>query len=179
MRRVAVISDDAVFARMLSLELSFRGYSISDEKNAELLIIDADTYGEKTSHLPSVYFGRAERDRDSFLCRPFEMSELFQLVESAFSEDDEDEPRIIDRGKVSVAGEIVTLSAAETSLFELLFDERGTPVSRERIAKEIFPEAADASKVADVYICYLRKKIDERLGRPFIVTVRGKGYMIK
>ena len=101
------------------------------------------------------------------------------MIDQIFSEDGEAEPKIIGENKISVAGETLTLSSSEMALLELLFDERGTPVSRERIAAEIFPEADAGSNVADVYICYLRKKIDEKLGRTFIVTVRGKGYMIK
>ena len=178
-RRIAILSDDAVFARMLSLELSFRSYALADENHAELLIIDADAYGEYKTHLPCVYFGRREHALASFLHRPFDMKELFELIELAFSGDENREPKIIGNGRISVAGEAISLSDAEMSLFELLLDERGKPISRERIAAEIFPDAKDGSKVADVYVCYLRKKIDEKLGRQYIKTVRGNGYMIK
>lgn len=177
--RVTVISDDAVFSRMLELELSFRGYALSDKKNTELLIVDIDTYGAKKSPLPTIYFGRGEYNSHMFLHRPFAMNELFDMLEHAYAVDETNELEITGDGKISVAGEIVSLSDAEMSLLELLLDERGTPVSRERISAEIFPDAKNGSKVADVYICYLRKKIDEKLGRQYIKTVRGKGYMIK
>ena len=177
-KKVAVLSDDALFARMLSLELSERGYALSDEKNAELFVVDLDTRGIPDKVRPAVCFGREEEDSEKVLHRPFEMERLFAMLERTAAEKEASELEIIGGGKISVAGEVVSLSASEMALLELLLRERGAPLSRERIAREIFPEAKDGTKVADVYVCYLRKKIDERLGHPCIKTVRGKGYMI-
>ncbi len=178
-KKVAVLSDDAIFARMLTLELSARGYAVSDEKNAELLVVDLDTHKRPDTIRSAVCFGRDAVDSENFLRRPFEMEKLFAMLDSASVTNEMSELEMIGGGKISVAGEVISLSSSETALLELLLCERATPVSRERIAREIFPDAKDGTKVADVYICYLRKKIDDRLGRTYIKTVRGKGYMIK
>jgi len=51
----------------------------------------------------------------------------------------------------------------------------GEPVSRERIAEGI--GESSANKV-DVYICYLRRKLEQVTGLRVIRTVRGKGYCV-
>ena len=49
----------------------------------------------------------------------------------------------------------------------------GEIISRERIMGLL---GADDGNISDVYICHLRKKLDEKLGRKLIITERGKGY---
>lgn len=195
--KVAVLSDDAVFARMLELELKWRSYEVSDKKEADLLVIDADTQKTRPDSVPAVLFGRAERSNGAdgvqsaplllyYLRRPFDMCELFALIDRIFSFSREaaasngaGDVILAERGRVSVLGESVRLSDAEYELLELLLKNRGRALSREDLARAVFPDANRDSKVTDVYVCYLRRKIDERLGRPFIRTVRGKGYVIK
>lgn len=74
-------------------------------------------------------------------------------------------------------GEEVTLTAREFALLKLLYEHRGTPVSREE-ALAVFRDEHSASNVVDVYINYLRTKLDHRFGIRLIATVRGRGYMI-
>lgn len=68
------------------------------------------------------------------------------------------------------------LSEYEYKTLSLLCDKRGSVVSREEIAKLL---EFDSGNMGDVYICHLRKKIDNNLGLKLITTVRGKGYMLK
>ena len=73
-------------------------------------------------------------------------------------------------------GEHFSLSPNEYSIVKALLDHRAEPVSRAELLALV--GESNANKV-DVYVCYLRRKIDEKLGFKLIYTVRGKGYMIK
>ena len=78
------------------------------------------------------------------------------------------------RGKRSLA-----LTSREFDLLLLLLRERGRVVSRERILSEIWQgETAAASNVIEVYVRYLRQKLEEGGERRLIQTVRGQGYCL-
>ena len=68
------------------------------------------------------------------------------------------------------------LSEYEYKVLSLLCEKRGELVTREEISKML---GGEMSNMSDVYICHLRRKIDSSLGLKLILTVRGKGYMIK
>ncbi len=68
------------------------------------------------------------------------------------------------------------LSEYEYKVLSLLCDKRGQVVTRDEIARAL---NFDSGNMGDVYICHLRKKIDNTLGIRLITTVRGKGYMLK
>ncbi len=75
-------------------------------------------------------------------------------------------------------GKKIPLTKKEFSLLSLLYESRGTPVPRERAMQCVFGEAGEGTNVVDVYINYLRAKIDHPFGVRLILTVRGKGYLI-
>lgn len=133
-----------------------------------------------------------------FLHRPFRMAELI----SFFSSDDPATPKkrhtrptrstvsipaksnnraiyiTIDHAhKCAVLGETrIALSDNEYKIFALLCENRGETVSRESLSSVI--GSAD-SNICDVYICFLRKKLENKFGLKFIYTVRGQGYTLK
>jgi DNA-binding response OmpR family regulator len=73
----------------------------------------------------------------------------------------------------------VALTTREFDLLLLLLRERGRVVSRERILKEVWRgETAAASNVIEVYVRYLRQKLEEGGERRLIHTVRGQGYCL-
>jgi DNA-binding response OmpR family regulator len=73
----------------------------------------------------------------------------------------------------------VALTVREFELLLLLLRERGRVVSRERILAEIWKgETAAASNVIEVYVRYLRQKLEEGGERRLIHTVRGQGYSL-
>ncbi|MBE6637411.1 MAG: winged helix-turn-helix transcriptional regulator [Ruminococcaceae bacterium] len=81
---------------------------------------------------------------------------------------------------VTVCGETVSLTEREYALLDYLDRKRGTPVSREEALREVwgFGYRGNANLV-DVYIRYLRRKIDERFDTRYLVTVRERGYMLR
>ncbi len=74
----------------------------------------------------------------------------------------------------------ITLSAKEYALLEYLMHNRGIVLSREKIENHIWNfDYEGGTNVVDVYISYLRKKIDDGYGEKLIHTVRGKGYVLR
>lgn len=73
----------------------------------------------------------------------------------------------------------VDLTPREFALLELLFTRVGEPVSKREILDAVWDWAlADASNLVEVYIGYLRRKLDAPFGRHAIETIRGVGYRL-
>ena len=81
--------------------------------------------------------------------------------------------------RVMLDGTEVRLSATEYRLLEYLLRRAGSVVRRDQIAEHVWGGDYDPlSNRADVYVSYLRRKLDGPAGRPLIHTVRGLGYML-
>ena len=108
------------------------------------------------------------------------ISRLRTISESKVSAADDTNERHLTVDKDSMTaiyGEMkFPLSEYEYKTLSLLCEKRGEVVSREDIARLLQFESGN---MGDVYICHLRKKIDNTLGIKLITTVRGKGYMLK
>lgn len=74
----------------------------------------------------------------------------------------------------------IKLSAKEYALLEYLMHNQGIVLSREKIENHIWNfDYEGGTNVVDVYISYLRKKIDEGYDNKLIHTIRGKGYVLR
>lgn len=74
----------------------------------------------------------------------------------------------------------ISLSAKEYSLLEYLMNNQGIVLSREKIENHIWNfDYEGGTNVVDVYVSYLRKKIDSGHGTKLIHTIRGKGYVLR
>lgn len=74
----------------------------------------------------------------------------------------------------------ISLSVKEFALLEYLMINKGKVLSRENIENHIWNfDYEGGTNVVDVYIRYIRKKIDEGYDRKMIETVRGSGYVIR
>jgi DNA-binding response OmpR family regulator len=83
--------------------------------------------------------------------------------------------RVVKRGEKELQ-----LSSKEFSILEYLMINTGIVLSREKISQHIWNYDYDGeSNVVDVYIRYLRKKIDEGFEEKLIHTVRGAGYVLR
>lgn len=81
---------------------------------------------------------------------------------------------------VQRGGETIPLSAKEYALLEYLMRNRGVVLSREKIENHIWNfDYKGGTNVVDVYIRYLRRKIDEGRTDKLIHTVRGSGYVLR
>jgi DNA-binding response OmpR family regulator len=78
------------------------------------------------------------------------------------------------------AGREIALTPRECALLEALMRSRGEVVSKQQILDEVWGlDFSGAPNVVEVYIGYLRRKIDAPFGRASLETLRGVGYRIK
>jgi DNA-binding response OmpR family regulator len=83
--------------------------------------------------------------------------------------------RVVTRG-----GHQIELTAREFDVLQLLARRAGQPVSRAALLAEVWQGDPDVSpNIVDVYIGYLRKKLERPRGRRLIRTVRGKGFLLE
>lgn len=76
-------------------------------------------------------------------------------------------------------GETIPLTNREYALLEFLLQRRGQAVSRRTLLERVWHRSAGVeTNVVDVYVNYLRRKIEGGTGTPVIQTVRGEGYSI-
>lgn len=85
-----------------------------------------------------------------------------------------------DRCEVTVKGEPVELTHKEFELLQYLVENKRNVVSRDQILQRVWGyDYMGNTNVVDVYISYLRTKIDDRFGEKYIYTTRGVGYVIR
>ena len=81
---------------------------------------------------------------------------------------------------VSRGGTQISLSAKEYAILEYLARNQGRILSRDRISRHVWNyDYEGGSNVVDVYIRYLRKKLDDDYSPKLIHTVRGAGYVLR
>jgi DNA-binding response OmpR family regulator len=125
---------------------------------------------------------------DDYLTKPFALEELLARVRALTRRSYARKEPVIRVGyltldtsarSVQVVGEAVALTAREYALLELLARRAGELVTRSDILEHCYDFAADSlSNVVDVYIGYLRRKL-ERPGQPRLIhTRRGQGYLL-
>jgi DNA-binding response OmpR family regulator len=77
-------------------------------------------------------------------------------------------------------GRQVELTAREFAVLEFLAGSAGTVVSRTALLEHVWDENYYGStNVVDVYVGYLRKKLEQPFDRPLIRTVRGVGFVLE
>jgi DNA-binding response OmpR family regulator len=127
---------------------------------------------------------------DDYLVKPFDFAELVARVR-ALTRRGTPHPKgsrltfadvVLDvpSRTVTRAGQALRLTTREFNLLELLMRHPGRVLSRSQIAEHGWDEAFDAgSNVIDVYVSYLRKKVDQGFATKLIHTVTGTGYVLR
>ena len=126
---------------------------------------------------------------DDYLAKPFEIEELLARMRAVLRRNNAREITPLKlRGialnpnsmEVTVNKERVMLSKTEYLLLKTLLEHKNTVLSRDTIISTVWGEDhyIDENSV-DVYVRYLRAKIDDRTGEEYISTVRGVGYIMR
>jgi two-component system, OmpR family, response regulator len=131
---------------------------------------------------------------DDYLTKPFALGELLARLEALLRRGRVGEgasaasPQVLQVGdlrldlgsKAVQRGERrIDLTAKEFALLSYLMANAGTVVSRAKLLSNVWGMNFDpGTKLVDVYIRYLRRKVDEDEAEPLIQTVRGFGYMV-
>ena len=85
-----------------------------------------------------------------------------------------------ERYEVTVKGELVNLTHKEYELLKYLVENKRNVLSRDQILQTVWGyDYIGDTNVVDVYISYLRSKIDDKFGEKYIYTTRGVGYAIR
>ncbi|SRR5258708_3582137 len=101
---------------------------------------------------------------DDYLVKPFAVEELLARIDALLRR----------------AGRVIELTSKEFALLEFLMRHPRQVLTRTQIIDHVWRYDLDAlSKVVDIYIHYLREKVDQGFPRALIKTVRGVGYKIE
>ncbi|MGF7079542.1 response regulator transcription factor [Mucilaginibacter sp. UYCu711] len=126
---------------------------------------------------------------DDYLVKPFHLKELQARVDALLRRNAADAEPIITVGNITLntsnntverEGKKITLTTKECALLELLMHNSDKILSRQTIAEKVWGISFDTgTNVVDVYVNYLRNKIDKGFAEKYIHTVVGKGYIFK
>ncbi len=218
---VYVVCRDAVFARMLELELKEAGLNavrceemptdIAENDKIRVFTASSEVLEENSELGVDIEFGYSETGTGRvgrYFKRPFAVETLIQAVIelvynscTANGSSEVNEIRsvtvqnkelqtvkeenavglVLDgNGEFSYNGELLTFTETEKSLLTALYENRGNAVSREELLERVWGRSEGAkTNLTDVYIRYLREKLDDRFDVRLILSVRGKGYMLR
>lgn len=130
---------------------------------------------------------------DDYMTKPFAAEELLARIRGVIRRHNErlrgvEETRYVvknmiiypERYEVTVRGEPVTLTHKEYELLKYLVENKRNVLSRDQILQTVWGyDYIGDTNVVDVYISYLRSKIDDKFGEKYIYTTRGVGYAIR
>lgn len=124
---------------------------------------------------------------DDYIVKPFKFVELVARIEALMRRTDSKSKDIEYNGmtldptshKVVSGGKTVELSTKEYRLLEYMVSHHGEVLSRRQLLKDVWDKDFDTNtNVVDVYVRYLRSKIDNAFGTKIIHTIVGVGYML-
>jgi len=126
---------------------------------------------------------------DDYMTKPFSFSELFARLRALIRRGIGERPAIVRSGDLALdpasrsvtRGDVrIELTAKELALLEYFMRRPGEVLTRSRIIEHVWDFAYDGdSNVVDVYVRYLREKIDRPFHLDTIETVRGSGYRLR
>lgn len=177
--------DLAIVDRMIPGE--YDGLAIVEEMRKSkihtpvLLLTALGTTADKTKGLDS--------GADDYLVKPFALEELLARVRALLRRPTEQQGVVLEAGDLSLdtvtygvkrSGKDIHLTSKEFALLEYLLRHQGRPMSKENIIAHVWDYDADVlHNTVEVYIKYLRNKVDVPFKKPLIHTVRGFGYKLE
>jgi two-component system OmpR family response regulator len=125
---------------------------------------------------------------DDYLAKPFDFGELLARLRALLRRAPAERPTRLEAGDLIVdpathaverGGTAVSLTAREFRVLEYLARRAGEVVTRTDLLEHVWDQNYPGStNIVDVYVGYLRKKLEQPFGRPLIRTVRGVGFQL-
>ncbi len=125
---------------------------------------------------------------DDYLKKPFSLDELMARVRALLRRQPSDTGAIIEVGPLKIdparkevtrSGAKIDLTAKEFALLEYMARHAGTVLTRTQLSEHVWDMNFEpTSNVVDVYVGYLRNKVDKAFDFAMIKTMRGHGYML-
>ncbi len=155
------------------------------ETNSKIPIIMLTALGEIQDKIQAFNLGA-----DDFIVKPFHFRELIARIKVFLKRTDvEQNEKIIgyhdlevhcDKKTAFRGGKEIPLTVKEFTLLKLLLDNQGKPTSKQEILEKVWDLSFDTgTNTIEVYINFLRNKIDKPFERKLIYTKSGYGYLIK
>ena len=126
---------------------------------------------------------------DDYLIKPFAFEELLARLRVLLRKPQMEKSSVLKVGDLELhlntrqvfrGGKEVVLSSKEFSLLRYMMQNAGIVLSRDKLEQHVWDyDFSGGSNVIDVYIRYLRKKLDDGYDKKYIHTVRGHGYVLK
>ena len=126
---------------------------------------------------------------DDYLVKPFDLNELLARIRAVTRKYGTQKTSVLTVGDLTVdtasrtvtrSGRAIALSAKEYAILEYMIRHKGAVLSRQQLEDHIWNyDYAGGSNVVDVYIAYLRKKIDAGFDKKLIHTIRGAGWTLR
>lgn len=125
---------------------------------------------------------------DDYLAKPFSLEELLARVRAQLRRAQDLPPKVVKVGALEVdlqarrallGGRLVFLSTTEFRLLELLATNLGEPVSKGQMLEYVWDDPDRDPNVVEVYVNYLRNKLERGNAPRLIHTVRGRGYVLQ
>ncbi len=180
---VNIISDSPEMESLLKAITD--GFFLRRDQARAISLVCMEKAPPKVISSPCIYIGSAPSPlpgNSYFLPRPLDISALLSLLSLPEEEpaDRKESPWgiIKEENCALYKGERIPLSEKETELFALLLENEGECVCRDLIESSLWG-SSPASNSADVYACFLRKKLEKVAGHGVLPSIRGKGYMLK
>jgi two-component system OmpR family response regulator len=184
-RSQAAAPADAVLLDVLMPELDglevCRRLRDTGDRTPVLMLTARDAVADRVAGL--------DAGADDYLTKPFSFAELLARLRALMRRGAAERPPILRVGDLeldpaarSVArdGTVIELTAREFALLEYLMRHPGEVLTRTQLIEHVWDFAYEGdSNVVDVYIRYLRNKVDRPFGRDQIETVRGAGYRLR
>lgn len=126
---------------------------------------------------------------DDYITKPFSIEELLARIRAALRKKQSADNQVLTVGplqmdvarhQVRVGSQSVDLTGREFSLLQILMENQSIVLTREALMEKVWGyDYAGETNVVDVYIRYLRSKIDEAHRVKLIHTIRGVGYTVR
>jgi len=126
---------------------------------------------------------------DDYMVKPFALEELLARVRALLRRPKEQQSTVLSAGDLTLdtvtyevkrGDTVIQLTGKEFALLEYLLRNQGRPLPKELIIAHVWDYDADIlPNTVEVYIKYLRAKVDQPFSKPLIHTVRGFGYKLQ